>query len=73
MQAVVDRIEGDTIVLELDEDEFVQIPLADAPPEVREGAVVCYEDGKILAVDEIATAQLAEQTRALLERLKKKN
>lgn len=43
MQAIVDRIEGDTAVLEVDGTKFMDVPLADMPEGCTKGDV--YEGG----------------------------
>ena len=72
MRAIIDRLEGEYFVLELDDESTVNVPTAGAPAGAREVAVVEYENGCILSVDEAATAERAEKLRARLERLKKR-
>lgn len=72
MRAVIDRIEGDTLVLELDGGGFVNVPADEAPADAREGAVVEYVDGRVVSVDEAAAAARADRLRARLEKLKKR-
>ena len=70
MRAIIDRLEDGFAVLELDDETTVNIPLEHAPEGAREGAVVEYENGAILSIDEAATAARAARLRAPLERLK---
>lgn len=72
MRAVIDRAEGGLLVLELDDGTFVNVPAASAPANAREGTVVEYADGRVVSVDEEATAARAARLRARLERLKKR-
>lgn len=45
MEAIVDRIEGDIAVLEVDGQQFMDVPLSDLPGEVHQGDVFTGEPG----------------------------
>lgn len=66
--AVVDRFEGDKIVLET-EDGMVDIPRANAPEMLGEGMVVIYEDDYILRVDLEETERREDELRRRFERI----
>lgn len=72
MRAIIDRLEDGFAVVELEDETTVNIPLETAPAGAREGAVVEYENGAILSIDEQATAERAARLRSRLERLKKR-
>lgn len=67
-QAVIDRFEGDFIVLETDHG-MIRIPRADGPEMLAESTVVWVENGRIVAVDEQETNRRAEQIRRRFERI----
>ena len=68
IQAVVDRFEGDRIILELD-DGILTVNRADAPPMLAEGNVVWLENGRIVSVDTEETARREAAARRRFERL----
>ena len=67
-QAVVDRFEGDFIILETDHD-MIEIPRSHAPVMAGEGMVVWYEGDRILEIDEEETARREAMTRRRFERI----
>ena len=67
-QAVVDRFEGDFIILETDHG-MIEIPRSHAPVMAGEGMVVWYEGDRILEIDEEETARREAMTRRRFERL----
>lgn len=67
-QAIVDRFEGDFIILET-EHGMIQIPRSHAPAMAGEGMVVWYEGDHILEIDEEETARLEETSRRRFERI----
>ena len=67
-QAVVDRFEGDFIILETDHG-MIEIPRSHAPVMAGEGMVVWYEDDRILEIDEEETARREAMTRRRFERI----
>ncbi|MBS5144716.1 MAG: DUF3006 domain-containing protein [Butyricicoccus pullicaecorum] len=69
-QAIVDRFEGDFIILETDHG-MIQIPRIHAPVMAGEGMVVWYEDDRILEIDEEETARREETSRRRFERILK--
>lgn len=71
MTGIVDRFEDGFAVVELDEGAQ-NFPLADAPPGLREGQVVRVEEGRIVSVDEEATARRAAALHSRFERLKRR-
>ncbi len=62
MQYIVDKIEGEWLILEGDEDEFFQVPKT-LIPEAREGD--CVE----ICINEGETKKRRENVRRLLEEL----
>ncbi len=68
-QAIVDRFEGEFVVLELDNGTCVNIPRTNAPAMVAEGMIVWYEDDRILSIDEIETARREYNMQVRFERL----
>ena len=67
-QAVVDRFEGDFIILETDHG-MIEIPRSHAPVMAGEGMVVWYEGDRILEIDEEGTARREAMTRRRFERI----
>ena len=67
-QAVVDRFEGDFIILETDHG-MIEIPRSHAPVMAGEGMVVWYEGDRILEIDEEETARREAMTRRRFERI----
>ena len=67
-QAVVDRFEGDCIILETDHG-MIEIPRSHAPVMAGEGMVVWYEGDRILEIDEEETARREAMTRRRFERI----
>ena len=67
-QAVVDRFEGDFIILETDHG-MIEIPRSHAPVMAGEGMVVWYEGARILEIDEEETARREAMTRRRFERI----
>lgn len=67
-QAVVDRFEGDFIILETDHG-MIEIPRSHAPVMAGEGMVVWYEGDRILEIDEEETARREATTRRRFERI----
>lgn len=67
-QAVVDRFEGDFIILETDHG-MIEIPRNHAPIMAGEGMVVWYEGDRILEIDEEETARREAMTRRRFERI----
>ena len=58
---VIDRIEGDTAVIELSGRAFIDVPLDRIDGNVRDGAVLTEVDGRYL-VDEAATSERVRRT-----------
>lgn len=71
MTGIIDRIEDGFAVVELD-GGVCSIPLSDAPAGVREGQVVKVEDGRIVSVDEEATARRAAAMHSRFQRLRRR-
>lgn len=72
MQAIVDRIEdGDIAVLELDEAEFMDVPLAELPEGTRQGDVFEGEPGHWVR-DDAAKAERLKKNAELMARLFKR-
>ena len=67
-QAVVDRFEGDFIILETDHG-MIEIPRSHSPVMAGEGMVVWYEGDRILEIDEEETARREAMTRRRFERI----
>lgn len=67
-QSVVDRFEGDFIILETDHG-MIEIPRSHAPVMAGEGMVVWYEGDRILEIDEEETARREAMTRRRFERI----
>ena len=67
-QAVVDRFEGDFIILETDHG-MIEIPRSHAPVMAGDGMVVWYEGDRILEIDEEETARREAMTRRRFERI----
>ena len=67
-QAVVDRFEGDFIILETDHG-MIEISRSHAPVRAGEGMVVWYEGDRILEIDEEETARREAMTRRRFERI----
>ena len=67
-QAVVDRFEGDFIILETDHG-MIEFPRSHAPVMAGEGMVVWYEGDRILEIDEEETARREAMTRRRFERI----
>ena len=67
-QAVVDRFEGDFIILETDHG-MIEIPRSHAPVMAGEGMVVWYEGDRNLDIDDEETARREAMTRRRFERI----
>lgn len=67
-QAVVDRFEGDFVILETDHGT-IQIPRSNAPIMAAEGMVVWYENDHILEIDTEETARREAMVRRRFERI----
>ena len=67
--AIVDRFEGDYVVLESENEGMINIPRANAPAMLGEGMVVYYEDDRILSIDYIETDRRETEMRRRFERL----
>lgn len=59
MQAIVDRIEGDMVVLELDGAGFLDVPLEDMPAGCAKGDVFEGRPGSWVRNDDVKTERLA--------------
>lgn len=68
-KAIVDRFEGEFVILECDNDKHIDIPRDHAPAMIGEGMVVWYEDDYILEIDEAETARREYDMQARFERL----
>ncbi|MBS5702803.1 MAG: DUF3006 domain-containing protein [Butyricicoccus pullicaecorum] len=68
-KAIVDRFEGDFVVLERDDGTCINIPRANAPAMVGEGMVVWYDGDHILSIDEAETARREYDMQVRFERL----
>ena len=67
-QAVVDRFEGDFMILET-EHGMNELPRSHAPAMAGEGMVVWYEGDRVLAIDEEETARREATNRRRFERI----
>ncbi len=72
-RAIVDRFEGDYIVLEADDNKTVNIPKSNAPFMIAEGMIVTYENNYVVTIDHEATAKYEADMRKRFERLLNKN
>ncbi|CAN5446449.1 hypothetical protein BH24GEM3_BH24GEM3_23800 [soil metagenome] len=78
---VVDRFEGDLVVVEADGDRFLDLPRWLLPSRLREGDVVTAqadtgESGErrlVLSVDRAATQAARQEAEALLSRLRRRD
>lgn len=68
-KAIVDRFEGEFVVLERDDGKYVRIARANAPAMLGEGMVVWYEDDRVLSIDEAETARQEYDLQKRFERL----
>ncbi len=68
-KATIDRFEGEFVVIELDNGGYINIPLENCPKMAGEGMVVCYEDNRILYIDEEETARRDYDFKARFERI----
>ncbi|WP_373576307.1 DUF3006 domain-containing protein [Parafannyhessea umbonata] len=68
MRAIVDRLEGDVAVLEVDGYRYVDAPLAELPPGVREGDVLDGEPGSWVLNEDEKSRRLAQNAN-LMSRL----
>lgn len=66
---IVDRLEGDTAVVEMDVDTFVDVPVADIEGDVRAGAVLREIAPGEYVVSEGDTAERARRIQAKARRL----
>ena len=66
----VDRIEGDTAFCEDDNQAVIKIPLSCLPRGIREGNVLCLENG-VYAIDEGEEARRRRQNFELFKSLLK--
>lgn len=71
--AIVDRFEGDFVVLELDSCNSISIPRAHAPKMLAEGMVVEYEGDTILRIDMEETERRERDMQRRFERILGKN
>ena len=67
-KAIVDRFEGDFVVLESDHG-MINIPRKNAPAMVAENMVVWFEGDRILEIDEAETARREASIRRRFERI----
>ena len=65
---VVDRFEGDRVVVEID-GKMTDFPRAEAPAMLAEGMVVIVRDGRITDIDQIETQRLEDDMRRRFERI----
>lgn len=72
-KAIVDRFEGDFVILENESGLMIQILQQNAPAMLGEGMIVEYENDKILSIDHEATNEREEEMRRRFERLLIKN
>lgn len=70
--AIVDRFEGDYVVLET-EDGMLNVLRAEAPEMLGEGMVVEIQDGRILRIDFEETERREDELRRRFERILGKN
>lgn len=68
-KAVIDRFEGEFVVLELDNGNYINIPRVNCPEMAGEGMVVWYENNRILYIDEEETARRDYDFQARFERI----
>lgn len=66
---IVDRFEGDFVVVETGEDKFVNIPRKNAPQMLAEGMVVILEGDRIIDIDALETQRIEDDMRRRFERL----
>lgn len=71
--AIVDRFEGDYIILEVENEDTIQIHKHNAPFMIGEGMVVQYHGDYIISVDHEATDAREAELRRRFERLLKKS
>lgn len=67
--AVVDRFEGEFIILELDNGDYIRIPRKNCPDMAGEGMVVCLENDRILFIDYEETSRREYELRVRFERI----
>ena len=65
---IVDRFEGDLVVVEIDH-KMVNFPRAEAPAMLGEGMVVIVKDGRIIDIDQIETERIENEMRRRFERI----
>ena len=65
---LVDRFEGDTVVVEIG-GRLVNFPRAGAPSMLAEGMVVVVQDGRIAEIDQIETQRIEDDMRRRFERI----
>ena len=65
---IVDRFEGDFVVVEIN-DKMVNLPRAETPAMLAEGMVVIVQDGRIIGVDQIETQRIEDDMRRRFERI----
>jgi len=77
---VVDRLEGDLVVLVSDDGETAQAPRVEIPPGIREGMVLRVARGeeglpvwREAVADEEATSARLEEAEGMLEELRKRD
>lgn len=68
-KAIVDRFEGEFVILECEDGKYIEIARSNAPAMVGEGMVVWYEDDRILSIDEAETARQEYDLQKRFERL----
>ncbi len=68
-KAIVDRFEGEFVILEREDGKYIQIPRENAPAMAGEGMVVWYEGDQILSIDEAETARQEYDLQRRFERL----
>ena len=53
MKGIIDRFEGDIVVIELENNEFIDINISDLPKNISTGDIIELIDGKInLCIEE---------------------
>ena len=68
---IVDRIVGDTAVLEKDDRSHIEVPLADIGTDIKEGSVLLF-DGVRYTADTASEDERRKKLFEMQERLKKR-
>lgn len=68
-KAVIDRFEGEFVVLELDNGDYINIPRKNCPEMAGEGMVVLYENDQIISIDTEETARRDYDFKVRFERI----